>query len=111
MFDLRLSICVYVATKKPAVSQLFNDVYDELPWHLKEQQADMQRYILIDHVSQHYTFLKTTLSIIFYYRHVEEHKDIYKLQELVVCLFLNTLVFFQPKHFDRTPWIHTAGHM
>ena len=27
--------------KKPPVSDLFTDVYDEMPWHLKEQQAEL----------------------------------------------------------------------
>jgi 2-oxoisovalerate dehydrogenase E1 component alpha subunit len=28
--------------KKPSVDELFTDVYDELPWHLKEQQAELK---------------------------------------------------------------------
>ncbi|KAJ3097102.1 hypothetical protein HDU97_005278 [Phlyctochytrium planicorne] len=29
--------------KKPSVKHLFTDVYDELPWHLKEQQKELER--------------------------------------------------------------------
>lgn len=30
---------------KPAVAELFEDVYDVLPWHLKEQKADLAKVI------------------------------------------------------------------
>eukprot|EP00887_Chlorella_sp_A99_P001046 scaffold14.g1046.t1 len=33
---------------KPDLSELFNDVYDELPWHLREQKA-----ALFEHVARH----------------------------------------------------------
>ncbi|KAJ3110085.1 hypothetical protein HDU96_006929 [Phlyctochytrium bullatum] len=29
--------------KKPSVEHLFTDVYDELPWHLKEQRTELER--------------------------------------------------------------------
>lgn len=46
--------------KKPALQELFTDVYSELPWHLKEQQAELMRlvkqypetYSVKDHVSE-----------------------------------------------------------
>lgn len=30
------------AEKKPAIEELFNDVYEKLPWNLKEQKAELE---------------------------------------------------------------------
>ena len=31
--------------RKPAPEELFNDVYDELPWHLKKQRKEMIDFV------------------------------------------------------------------
>jgi len=47
--------------KKPPVAEMFHDVYQEMPWNLMEQQAELEQlitdnpdaYPLKDHVSFH----------------------------------------------------------
>lgn len=31
--------------KKPPIEEMFNDVYDELPWNLKEQREELKRLL------------------------------------------------------------------
>jgi 2-oxoisovalerate dehydrogenase E1 component alpha subunit len=31
--------------KKPHVSEMFKDVYDEMPWNLQEQQAQLEELV------------------------------------------------------------------
>ncbi len=30
---------------KPGLSEMFTDVYDQMPWHLKEQEAEVMSFI------------------------------------------------------------------
>lgn len=43
---------------KPPLTELFTDVYETLPWHLKEQEAEV-----IDFVKRHPTVIPSNVSV------------------------------------------------